>query len=1491
MNRRLLPYEHELIQTLGVSKEEYLAFIAIKQDYEDPKAGTDLDIRAFTGGAGEAALILTIIGTLFQVASVLLLATPSLPKAGMRQQRREKRIAPRSGFNSTLELSEYGDTVPLVYTNINKNPNGGVRVNGSLVWSAVETIGGNHFASMMMVLGAGHIKSINADKTALGQLPLSEFPKERAFVYFKNGPSSNPDTLETPTPGALTLGDLKRGISNSHPYELYANATSTTSISSIKANKEFLNGYSQAYSPSTAIRFGIYDPIPINVAVFARQPDGDLKSTSDSDDLIVISDSTYSNHFGAGDSLKVNFKKLSNISPKKADKKPHEVLADDIREIASESLDMSALYMFGTARYRLDNISGDHLDLRGNDVSATFKVIDNGEGKRPATLYNDKKPYTKSTYSESARRNLLDKLAEIDNEEDIEDQTGKNLDIDLRDYDAPLRAVGFSGSFNHEFKSTTRVSWERIKLRDLNTKGTEVETQRVGLVTKSENLDNGGSIQFSRSRRADHLEELEEFNVDVLKVSLKAQRRNLRKSIEAISSGLFDRIRDSIDRSPANGLTWEEYVEQKYISPSKIEHKNTFKELNDLLEDAENQYEEFLEGKGSNRVKFGPVIKIDDQDINVTTTAASQNGTANGRVGKTIDFATLDGLIKEWAEGAHSNNGTPFTNFGSKFALRGVSRGNSLQLLKKGTKTESSKFDGAAGKLYKLGVRILGLQRQIDKFKKEGLAFIRNYHTKRLTDGIYSNERVQDSRRPEQFTGPLLNSSGTPAYRTIDMSIDKIEELLNDLPDHAADTDGKDAIKGHYRTLIQNKKNCRDQLKYLTENWDDLIDDLDDFIFTKAICKYEEGQYQTVSPCDIVKFNMKATLFRRINGRQSKYGDTKEKGPKGNRIHSDSDNGLKNRIAFFKVEYKEHDRADFVTTSTIFAVRRCSESANYFQLQFKIRNENRDQRRMVFRFLPISDVQAEINDNNQTHIGFIETDHSTSNFHRTSEDSTYSGSLIWHGRHVSVTASEGLNNALPETRPKGTNEWDLFSTRSDTKIDFSFGSGPEFEIVNVTEQQRGKAAEVEFNENQLYGNLSMLGLHLYAGRNIQDIRSVTAFVERGKGSFRTLVSGQTYQASYTDSSTSYASDIFLDTLLDKTNGVGRFFASSFTTDQTWLKSLHDAKNFLRSNHLPTKDGGTIQLFMDGVIADRVAWRAFWMENAPFSLLELARKNGRDTLVPAIPVESSGRAAEESGVPVELKIAALYTTGNILEGSYKEEFLDFGSGTQDMIATVVYRDQGAATSQVFSTNRSVTVKRKEAKEGTSIEQTFDGSQFITQREQAIMFGKLMVNQRHFIKKAIEFKTTPKEAAIEPGSFIWVDIGMQRFDDYSIGVVMEGGELNIPLLTTGESALKDGNYTFLLYSPDVSDADLSTETSITVTTAADGTINSTLPSKYDGYMFVLGSQNNRKRVFRVNEIAIEEEGEVAVKAVEYPCFSQDGKLRASIADFRNDNFDFS
>ena len=40
-------------------------------------------------------------------------------------------------------------------------------------------------------------------------------------------------------------------------------------------------------------------------------------------------------------------------------------------------------------------------------------------------------------------------------------------------------------------------------------------------------------------------------------------------------------------------------------------------------------------------------------------------------------------------------------------------------------------------------------------------------------------------------------------------------------------------------------------------------------------------------------------------------------------------------------------------------------------------------------------------------------------------------------------------------------------------------------------------------------------------------------------------------------------------------------------------------------------------------------------------------------------------------------------------------------------------------------------------------------------------------------------------------------------------------------------------------------------------------------YAGYMFVLGAKSDRKRVFRVVEVQMDEEGEITVKAMEHPC----------------------
>jgi hypothetical protein len=522
-----------------------------------------------------------------------------------------------------------------------------------------------------------------------------------------------------------------------------------------------------------------------------------------------------------------------------------------------------------------------------------------------------------------------------------------------------------------------------------------------------------------------------------------------------------------------------------------------------------------------------------------------------------------------------------------------------------------------------------------------------------------------------------------------------------------------------------------------------------------------------------------------------------------------------------------------------------------------------------FTFEPVYDISAEYLQRPFTKFAYIEN---------TEDLRTLSiGSDIvvsWHGRRVDF---DGLRGYYPDETERGpiyTNEWDMFSVNSDTQVQFSSESGPEIALTAVTEQQ------LDSRMDEKYRNMTMMALGLFSGRGVQDLRSISALVTKGKLCRRV----EDPSAAPTKSS-SYAPDIFLDTVLDKTNGVGHYLDVTSVDD----KSLQLAKDFCKENNFPREVQGSppFQLYMDGVIADLSSWREFWAETAAFSLLELARKNGKDTLVPAVPVNSSGQAAESSGLPIAFEVSALFTAGNILEGSYKEEFLNYGAATEELIVSVIYRQYEA--SDVFSSKKSVQVCRKNVIKDNipAVRETFDASQFVTQREQAIAFGKFLCNQRRHIRQGIEFKTFPSEALIEPGDFIYVDIGLHHWDGYSSGVVLDGGVLNAPLLDTRGA----GTYSFLLY--DDSTGKVFSK-SATLSVDANGVMTASSLAGDVGMMFVMGSEKPQKRVYRVMEIEIDEEGEVSIKAIEYPCIENvpnDTEHRAKVADFRASKFDVS
>jgi hypothetical protein len=627
------------------------------------------------------------------------------------------------------------------------------------------------------------------------------------------------------------------------------------------------------------------------------------------------------------------------------------------------------------------------------------------------------------------------------------------------------------------------------------------------------------------------------------------------------------------------------------------------------------------------------------------------------------------------------------------------------------------------------------------------------------------------------------------------------------------------------RSQITTKQQRIDTLERYLENpnsWNDHFN-------TKCLVKMEEAGYETITECRVVDFALKAKVFKRIQGRAPKYGEEKVK------KFRDSDNGTKVRAAFFWLQYRRTGQ-EWTRLPYIFGVRRGADVDNFMSLKF-IAGDNIG--KWQFRFDPIAEPAAEMEFHGFAKFAYIENSGDVQKI-----SGSAGGQFTFLG---SIRDRQGLKPPI-NVNPYEVDEWGLFSMRSDTQTSFSFEGGPEFSISAVTEQR----IESFSTYPNLYRGLTLLGFNAYSGQGIQDLRSLSVFALEGK-KLRRLRDDGTYPAE-PDGSSSYAPDIFLDTILDSENGIGRF-AKIAGVD---LQALALAKRFCREN----------QLFMDCVIAEQVPWRQFWAEVAPFSLLELGRVGGRETLVPAVPCDEAGVITRS--VP----ITALFNQGNILEDSYREEFLDFGSSVQDLIASVVYRE--TEVDGVFPRNRSVEVSRSDVTESNAVRQTFDLSQYVTNRSQAILFGKLLCNQRRHVRRAIEFSTFPTDSVLEPGSYIYVAIGRNQWNNVTTGVVESNGVLNTPI---GQAPNGNG-LKALVYRPG---APVVTVDNVAV---SNGTASALAP--YAGYLFVLGTAVTSKRVFRVTEVQMDEEGEVTVKAVEHPCIESGSETLSLIARFSDSLF---
>ena len=607
--------------------------------------------------------------------------------------------------------------------------------------------------------------------------------------------------------------------------------------------------------------------------------------------------------------------------------------------------------------------------------------------------------------------------------------------------------------------------------------------------------------------------------------------------------------------------------------------------------------------------------------------------------------------------------------------------------------------------------------------------------------------------------------------------------------------------------------------------------------YIKALVKVEVAKYETLSPCHMVDFAIKGQVWRRISGRASTYGSGRFSAP-----FRDSDNGIKKRSAMFFVKYKKANSAGgFTFVPGIFVISRAAEVDNfvYFRFDSGLQGLNTAEH-WQFEIEPVHDSLAEFRTHPLATQGY--------RFFYLENSGAVQRIALPNNAGIFFTGKvRGSGSGFPpeDTGPRLTNPYDLFSQSSDAQYQMSFDGGPEFTITAVTEQIRESAT----NFPGLYQDVSLLGFNMYSGRNVQNLRSLTAFVELGRRSRLLRTSGtingiQWGQPGYQYLSPSpnghanTAPDIFIDTALDPNDGIGKYAGDLFSID---LEQLARSKKFCAKN----------RLFMDGIVAEATSWRQFWAEKAGFSLLELAKQDGKESLVPAVPYNRDSGAISRA-----IQIGALFNPGNILEDSYKEEFVDYGINTEDVITTVIYRDnerEGA-----FPRKNSVDVALNGVDESNAFRETVDASAFVTRRAQAILIGKYLCQIRRHSRRSIEFKTFPTDSFVAPGSYIYVEFAQNQWNRIQTGTIGEGGKLNLPF---GE-AIRNGSYQMLLYNPVMIE-------NRTVYRQAEPIVNGASVGLrgFKDHVFVLGQVRQNKRVFRVTEVSMDEEGEVTIKGVEH------------------------
>ena len=403
----------------------------------------------------------------------------------------------------------------------------------------------------------------------------------------------------------------------------------------------------------------------------------------------------------------------------------------------------------------------------------------------------------------------------------------------------------------------------------------------------------------------------------------------------------------------------------------------------------------------------------------------------------------------------------------------------------------------------------------------------------------------------------------------------------------------------------------------------------------------------------------------------------------------------------------------------------------------------------------------------------------------------------------------------------------------------SCDDGPEHRITYVNEISRN-------NGVALYDKLTTAGLVLKANRNFSRLDQLRVWLEAGIPVRRLHPDGQ---AAYGDNKgvegpSNLFTDLIYYLLTDHTAGVGGTLR--MTADDPSLidvPSLASTSKFLKRN----------QLFYNGALSSKINVREFIASTASAFLCNFIIKDGKFGLAPALPTNSDGEISVEA-----VQIKMYFNAGNILENTFQLEYLS-AEERRPFQAVVRYRKERENKLPEEQTVSVMLADSKEEEANLPIE-TFDLTQFCTSHRHAAMAGMYFVGLRTMVGHTVQFSTTASGLNLAPGDYIKVETEASPYDPALTGTVDGSGNI------TSATEIPDGTYTISYFSqsePEVTNEARNVRIS-----------NQKIddPALYN-VLFTIKQTTNSANVYIVEQLTFNEDMTVQVSASEFRCNDSD------------------